>query len=604
MTERTERERSDRLDRSRGRSREGLSSDTNRKGDRDRDRQHQRSRGGHHSPNGSSRRDGERKPRSEHSPNRKNRSSRSPHSSRHTKSGHSPKHSEESSEDLPAEWTDFGGSAHFDEGFGDDGFGLSTSLQGDGDDDVKEEKLEDERPAPPQRARSPQRTRSRNQPSSTSDEQDERPAPPQRTRSRTINRQPSSSKQRSFRGGLGRSKSGIEAGAPPPPARRGLGRAAPSRRQLPVRSRSNDIELFGDNDGDTGRPARRQLPGRSRSNDLVELNTNPARMKRRESMKAMYRLDADSGGEDDGPRRAPPARTASTRGNQIEGAPFGAGLGARSNHSMRDLEADESDPKWLQRRAGRQDEIMNLAHTMKGKAEEERLRKEELERQHDQEAYGDSDLEEDDQPMSMRTKKNALELLGTAISKTAGVTKSAAKGSVNAVRDPKRAAKRVGNLSKDVAKGTVGVIKDPKKAAIKMGNVTKNVTLGSAKVGAGITKGVAKGTFGATKTVVKGSVRATTTVTKGTVKGVVKGTKGTVRAIKGKEKKSKKVATNSYDARNLTDRHQSNFVDRITQMVDEEQAVKNEKPPTLQLKQASVLMPTNIIAGGNKNWDV
>ncbi len=146
-------------------------------------------------------------------------------------------------------------------------------------------------------------------------------------------------------------------------------------------------------------------------------------------------------------------------------------------------------------------------------------------------------------------------------------------------------------------------------------------------MGADLTKGVAKTTFGATKTVVKGGVSATTKSAKLTMKGTKKVVKGTVRAVKGHHK-HKHETEEEYNARNLTDRNQSTFYDRIASMVestttnDEDDNVEDailagiaaaegggdahqSKSGVNKSKRSSILMPTNLVgASSHGNWDV
>jgi hypothetical protein len=397
---------------------------------------------------------------------------------------------------------------------------------------------------------------------------------------------------------------------------------------------------------------RRQPPSRSHSEILPDTD----RVHRRESMKALYRvkneeelsnISSHGGGAGDAAatsRRsglgADPvrrgsltaattteeqaARRAQRRPSSLEGGPLSGVVDrqppSRPKSISDGLAAEGGDggatdsAKWLKRRASRQDEIMTLAHTVKERFEEDRM-EQDHQHLHQQLAGAETDTRyygsDDDQPMAMRNKKTVMEQLSRVVTKTAGVTKSAAKGSRNAVLDPKRAAKRVGHLSKDVGKATIKTVLDPKKAAINVGKVTKNVTVGSAKVGAGITKGVGKGTFRATKTVVKGSMGATKTVAKGTVKGAGKVVKSTARVIKGKEKSSHSEDNyETYDAKHMASRNKSNFFDRISQLVEtsESSTGSNENgekaaPPVPQ-KAASILMMTNIVGAGSGTWDV
>jgi hypothetical protein len=299
--------------------------------------------------------------------------------------------------------------------------------------------------------------------------------------------------------------------------------------------------------------------------------------------------------------------------------PQGEGEGEGDNPKL--------DKEWLTRRKSKQDEILSMTQSLKERLEEENM---ERDRQLHEVVHDDIDLfgrdedGDDDQPMSMRSKNTAFKQIKRGINKTAGLTKSAAKGSVNVVRDPKRAAKRVGTASKSAAKGTVNIVKDPKLAAKQLGKATKTMTLGSVKVGAGITMGVTKGTFGATKKVVQGSLNATTTVAVGTVKGAGKVAMGASRAVRGKSGSSRSSnVSQDYDATKLADRHSVSLFDRVTQLVETKESddailqqalqqvpqpqdpSKPQKVTRLPKRASSILMPTVTLSGGaDGSWDV
>jgi hypothetical protein len=325
----------------------------------------------------------------------------------------------------------------------------------------------------------------------------------------------------------------------------------------------------------------------------------------------------------------------------IEGCPMAGSMVDRQHppsHNAAAISSEESDPfdegdnnkfdkQWLTRRASKQDEISSMMNTMKERLEEESMERDRKLHEvnvHDEiDPFGRNMDGDDDQPMSMGSKNTTFKQFKRAINKTADVTKSAAKGSVNVVRDPKRAAKRVGTASKSAAKGTVNIVKDPKLAAKNLGKVTKTMTLGSVKVGAGITMGVTKGTFGATKKVVQGSLNATTTVAVGTVKGAGKVAKGASRAVRGKSGSSKNNVEQNYDATKLADRHSTSLFDRVTQLVETKESddailqqalqqvpqpqdpSKPQKVIKLPPRASSILMPTIAVSGdADGSWDV
>lgn len=363
-------------------------------------------------------------------------------------------------------------------------------------------------------------------------------------------------------------------------------------------------------------------------------------------------------------RRPPPNRSKST-----DSAKLFSGDGMEPTDEDH-ITSTEHDEKWLERRKNKMDEIMTLAQDVKERFVEERERQEEHDYHVAQQGDGHGvDLgDDDDQPMAMRTKKTLLEQVKKVATKTGGGMRSLGKGTVNAIHDPKLAAKRFGHLSKDVGKATVKTALDPKKMAKgatkltvstirccmlavrpsyrygKTNNPTHTrkpthtiyyhiyfVKMASAKMGAGLTTGVAQTTFGASKAVVKGSMKATTKSAKLTMKGTKKVVKGTVRAVTGKEK-SKHSEEAEYNPQQLTDRHQSNFYDRIASMVETNAAADEADDHALEdailagiaaeenhgdaaatkkaTKKAhkggnSVLMPTNLVGGsGQGNWDV
>lgn len=139
--------------------------------------------------------------------------------------------------------------------------------------------------------------------------------------------------------------------------------------------------------------------------------------------------------------------------------------------------SSEHDPKWLERRQHKQDQIMTLAHDVKERFADAREKQEEQEYNSnvmnssaDLLDFGDE--EDDDQPMAMRSKKTVLQQLKKVANKTGAGARSLGKGTVNAIHDPKLAAKRLGHLSKDVGKATIKTALDPSKLAKGAKNVT------------------------------------------------------------------------------------------------------------------------------------
>lgn len=258
-------------------------------------------------------------------------------------------------------------------------------------------------------------------------------------------------------------------------------------------------------------PPTRVPPTRSRSDALTS--------SRRESMKALYRttgnLDeassspqlltsigkgADGDSTSTVPRQRPrPQRAASgleagalssvimdrrppTRSRSTDSANlFSTQEG--NNEDSDDEQNQPHDPKWLQRRQSKQDEIMTLAQDVKERFADAREKQEELEYNATTSGGGasgnvDDDLEDDDdQPMAMRTKKTVLEQIKKVANKTGAGARSLGKGTVNAIHDPKLAAKRLGHLSKDVGKATIKTALDPSKLAKGAKNMTVRICI-------------------------------------------------------------------------------------------------------------------------------
>ena len=140
------------------------------------------------------------------------------------------------------------------------------------------------------------------------------------------------------------------------------------------------------------------------------------------------------------------------------------------------------DAKWLERRASKMEEIMALAQSVKERFEEERESKESVPNpdtvgyDHNSKNNNDDDGDED-QPMAFRAKKTMLQQIAKGVQMTGNGVRSLGKGTVNAIQDPKLAAKRFGHLSKDVGKATVKTAMDPKKMALGAAKGAKKVTV-------------------------------------------------------------------------------------------------------------------------------
>jgi len=140
------------------------------------------------------------------------------------------------------------------------------------------------------------------------------------------------------------------------------------------------------------------------------------------------------------------------------------------------------DSKWLERRASKMEEIVALAQSVKERFEEERESKEsapnpETTNYDHNSKNNDDDDGDEDQPMAFRAKKTMLQQIAKGVQMTGNGVRSCGKGTVNAIHDPKLAAKRLGHLSKDVGKATVKTAMDPKKMALGAAKGAKKVTV-------------------------------------------------------------------------------------------------------------------------------
>jgi hypothetical protein len=223
-----------------------------------------------------------------------------------------------------------------------------------------------------------------------------------------------------------------------------------------------------------------------------------------------------------------------------------------------DGEEREVDEDWMKDRESQIDGILNQA---KNEREEEIAKLEEAARQAELDAMSDSD-DDEALPTMQKIKKKGVKYL---MKKGVKVTKSTAKGSVNAVRDPKRAAKNVGNLTKDIAKGSVNAVLDPKAAAKKATKLTTKGIKGTMDIGKDVTTGIAKGGFKVTKTVAKGSLGATTMVVGRTTDGLGKVVTGATGLVYKRDSKIKAEDGEGYDASALADRQRgrSSLLDRL-----------------------------------------
>jgi len=104
---------------------------------------------------------------------------------------------------------------------------------------------------------------------------------------------------------------------------------------------------------------------------------------------------------------------------------------------------DDGNPEWLEQRAGKQENIITLAHTMKEKAEEDRYQRRHMSKEskyNNYDSYDHGDDDDNDQPMAVKTKRNALKHLAHVTKSAAGTV---AKGTVKGVAKGAKATGRV-----------------------------------------------------------------------------------------------------------------------------------------------------------------
>lgn len=172
--------------------------------------------------------------------------------------------------------------------------------------------------------------------------------------------------------------------------------------------------------------------------------------------------------------------------------------------------SNSQSESYLRLRRERQDEILSQAQRDRWNAKKEKSKVGDPDDIHASLHDGIPDGEDDDQP-KVKNKNTAYRRFRKGISKTGRVTRNTAKGTVNVVRDPKRAAKKMGGFAKDVGKETAQMMLNPKLAAKTAVSLGRDVTKGTYKVTKGVGKGVAKGSLGF-KTMAKTGVNATTMV--------------------------------------------------------------------------------------------
>ena len=378
----------------------------------------------------------------------------------------------------------------------------------------------------------------------------------------------------------------------------------------------NDVE---EEPQHTRRPRRtsssgRKPPARAMSmTSGIEEKTNcmvAERDNRRASIKDQYRVNdvaSISGGRST--MGGTPLSGASTHrrkiGSGLDGGPFNGFL--NSSDDIPDKPSREITESFRGRRASTIEVILSEAKTQKWERESKERPEQEMRVHNDfEDMLGQgSDDDDDDQPrMKGKKKEKGLKQIANLVLITAKLSRSTVKGSVNAVRDPKRAAKNIGHFTKDAAKGTVNVVRDPKKAAMNVTNLTTKTIKGTVKIGANVTKDVAKGGFKVTRTVAKGSLGATTMVVGRTTDGLGKVVHGATGLIIKREKGELGQGHAEYHAKDLACRRKASMslMDRMTEVVDTSDealvapAKKRPNNPSSRTASSSLLVPALIMS--------
>eukprot|EP00934_Nitzschia_sp_Nitz4_P005198 Nitzschia sp. Nitz4//scaffold21_size171442//169333//171228//NITZ4_002198-RA/size171442-processed-gene-0.64-mRNA-1//-1//CDS//3329542522//5188//frame0 len=300
----------------------------------------------------------------------------------------------------------------------------------------------------------------------------------------------------------------------------------------------------------------------------------------RSSYSTMTTRTGKSLGLDAGPLNAfLNADTSSRRGTPrgYGSASVGPGI-----HPMADEMTLAEEEAFLEERNAKQEEILKLAF---GNRKMKKRNSNEYESDPDRPSgthtkSDNEDDDDDDQPMMKGQEKGMLARFKKGINKTGRVTRSTAKGTVNVVKDPKRAAKKVGGFAKDVGKEAVNMALNPKLAAKTAASLGKDVTKGTYKVTKGIGKGVAKGGIGLTKTVAMTGVNATTMVAGTVVDGAGKVVYGATGLIFKHGHDSDDDEFADYNAADLQSRRKPNvsLLDRINGVVEDSPEKAASKP--------------------------
>jgi hypothetical protein len=369
------------------------------------------------------------------------------------------------------------------------------------------------------------------------------------------------------------------------------------------------------------RPSHGRKPPRAMSVTSgmeAKMNRMAVRDDRRAAIKDRYRVDdaasLASGRSASGGTVHSSASTVRRKiGSGLDGGPFNGFL--NGSDDVPEKPARDISESFRERRSSSIEGILSEAKHEKWEREAQEHPEQEVRVNIDCDDMLGNGSDDDDQPRMKKKKEKGLRQVANLVITTAKLTRSTAKGSVNAVRDPKRAAKNLGHLTKDAAKGTVNVVRDPKKAAMNVTNLTTKTIKGTVKIGANVTKDVAKGGFKVTRTVAKGGLGATTMVVGRTTDGLGKVVHGATGLIIKREKGELGQGHAEYHAKDLPCRRKASMslLDRVTEVVDTSdealmaQAAAKKRSSNNPLMPASSLLVPPAAAPGRGSmgsWDV
>jgi hypothetical protein len=319
-------------------------------------------------------------------------------------------------------------------------------------------------------------------------------------------------------------------------------------------------------------PTARKAPARAMSMPSGiedKMKRMADRDNRRASLKDQYRVD-DVSSLAGGGRSTMGGSTSLSSSSTHNRRKLGSGLDAGPFNGFLNSTDDMPEKPARERRSSTIDGILteakNKKYEQKAKLGQQEVR---VNNHYDEDMLGIGNGSYDQQRTKQK-KEKGLQQIANLVITTAKLTRSAAKGSVNAVRDPKRAVKNVGHFTKDAAKGTVNVVRDPKKAAMNVTNLTTKTIKGTVKFGANVTNDVAKGGFKVTRTVAKGGLGATTMVVGRTTDGLGNVANGTAGFFGVKRGKGQGEDQAEYHAKDLPCRRKGtmSLMDRVTEVVD------------------------------------